>query len=127
MTDIKKVFIPAFISLLCISSYAIAADVVGEYKCSVFDPKKNSHYDEKLSITKTGDTYRVQFYPPDGTIPYILGTGIVNDNAFAILNWDPSSTWVGSELFLIKTDGSLDGTWATTNTTLLGTETCTKS
>lgn len=125
MRIFKKTFCIIFISSLCASAYSV--DIVGNYKCSVYDPKKNSHYEEKLIIAKTGDTYRLQYYPIDSSISYILGTGILIENALANISWDPSSNWVGTSLFAVKEDGSLDGTWATLNTSLVGTETCNKT
>lgn len=127
MRTLNQVFVATTLSLICVASYA---DVLGDYSCSVFDPKKNSHYTENLNISKTGATYRIQFFSPGTVIPYILGTGIMDSasNSISIVNWDAgSSTWVGAELFFAKPDGSLSGTWATTNQTLVGTEDCTKS
>lgn len=121
---LKKFFYAILLSTLTASVYA---DVVGNYKCSVFDPKKNSHYDENLTVAKTGDTYRLQYYPPDSSIPYELGTGILSGDAFAVISWDPTTTWSGPEVFAVKSDGSLEGTWATMGKTLLGTENCTKT
>lgn len=127
MKAIKSIFYATLISVICSNSYS--ADISGDYKCAVFDPKSNSHYDEKLNISKTGDTYRLQYYQVNSntSIPYLIGTGIVTGNALAAINWESGATWVGGSLFAIKPDGSLDGTWATANTTLVGTETCSKS
>lgn len=121
---LKKIFCSLLISQFC--GIVFAADITGDYKCSIYDPKKNSHYNENINIASTGETYRLQYYPPNSSMSYILGTGLVTGDALAVVNWEPSSNWVGVTLFAIKPDGSLDGTWATIDKNLVGTETCSK-
>lgn len=127
MRIIKSIFYVSLLSLISTLGFAASGDLSGSYKCSVFDPKNNSHYTENIAISKTSDTYRIQVYQANPALPYILGTGVVSGNALGVISWEPSSTWVGTALFAIKPDGSLDGTWATSATNLVGTETCTKS
>lgn len=123
---IKLIFSLILFSFYCLSAFA-ASEITGRYKCSVFDPKNNSHYDETLTVEKTGDTYRMLYYSsPDSTAPYIMGTGILTENSFASFNWSPSESWRGIALFAVK-DNSLDGTWATLNKQQVGTETCNKT
>src|SRR5579885_1115785 len=124
------------LGLLLISTYSPAfatpADISGNYQCTYYDLGDTSKmYTEKMTIKKNGTVYNVQVFGKDAVIPYELGTAIFNtevDNAFAFVFWNiKDSTTYGSEIFVIKSDGSLDGAFSyNNNNNKPGIETCTK-
>lgn len=149
MKAFKKVFVAAAISALTIISYAVATaqpamtsststptkttskDISGTYKCSGYDPYDKTNYNENIVFKKTDETYSIQLIHDDSVVPYNLGTGVMSknvDNAIALVYWDPQKpTTMGTELFEIKSDGSLDGVWTSSGTKVIGTELCSKT
>lgn len=126
MGKLKEIFFSTLICSVSANVFAVS-DITGDYKCAVYDPKKNSHYNEKMTIAKTDKTYRLQYYLNDSPTAYILGTAVLTDNALAAISWNASPpNWMGATLFVVKPDGSLDGTWVTIYADLIGTETCSK-
>lgn len=113
--------------IILIFTNAYSASIVGKYKCSIHDYDENSRYERDLTIAKTGKTYRLQYYSSDNSsIPDMLGTGVLDGNAFAAINWKPSSEWIGPFLFIVKEDGLLEGTWSSTQSKTVNTEICKK-
>jgi|SRR5579885_1809417 hypothetical protein len=123
----KKIFLISLCSLLSINAFA---DVAGNYQCTRTDPN-NSNTSYPLSITKTGDTYTLQWADANG-FPTVYGTGVLisanSGSALSVVYWDSKDSNVfGGEVFAVKPDGSLSGTWALQSTNKLGTEACKKS
>lgn len=149
MKAFNRVFLAAAISMLAITAYAVAQsqsntmptntsasdksgkDISGSYKCSGYDPYDKTNYNETIVFKKTGDTYSIQLIHEDSVVPYNLGTGVMSkdvNNAIALVYWDPQKpTTMGTELFEIKADGSLEGIWTSSGTKVTGTEMCTKT
>lgn len=133
MTVLNKISLLAACGFLsCTSVLASPPDISGTYMCTGSDPfTPNNAFSEKLVITKNGDTYGVKAIPTGNTFPYFSGTAIVNkniNNAFAGVYWnieDPSG--FGTELFTVKSDGSLDAVFVGYGRDKVGTETCTKA
>lgn len=114
------------------STIANAPDISGTYTCTGQDPLSTPpEFSEKLILKSNGDTYSVKAISTNSVIPWGLGTAIFKkdvNNAFAYVYWnlkDPTS--FGSELFIIKPDGSLDGVFSDNNKNKPATETCTKA
>lgn len=104
------------------------SNLVGEYKCNRTDAMGRTTQ-APLSISGTGETYTLQWANPNG-YPLMYGTGVMTkgmDNAMSVVFWDAKNTEVyGNELFVLKSDGSLSGTFVLQSDTKLGSETCTK-
>lgn len=120
----KNIFYFLIINLIFVNAYS--ATITGNYKCLIHDFDENSRYEKKLTIAKTGQTYRLQYYPIDSSIVDMLGTGVLEDNIFAAINWKPSSKWIGPSHFVVKENGSLVGTWTSLHSHLVGTQICNK-
>ncbi len=131
MNAIYKLILTVSLSSLAMAAFA-DADFSGTYSCNGNDPNSTPPaFKENIIFKKTGSTYSVQLIHSGSVFPYNLGTGVVNKdipNAIAYVYWDPKSpTTMGSEIFIVNSDGSLDGVYADSNKTKSGTETCTKS
>jgi hypothetical protein len=114
------------------NSGGTGGDVSGTYKCSGYDPYDKTNYTENIVLKKNGDsTYNVQLIHSDSVVPYNLGTGVAMqgvNNAISYTYWDPQKpTVMGTEIFEVKPDGSLVGSWTSSGTNWVGTENCTKS
>lgn len=114
------------IIIFSIYSNLCYGDITGNYKCSYYDPKKNSNIEQTLTISKTSETYRLQYYPINSVVSEFLGTGILKDNILASIDWNAATEWVGASLFAVKENDILEGTWATLNSNVTGTITCKK-
>lgn len=117
--------------LTCVTTFAAAPDISGNYTCTGNDPSSNPpNYTDNLVIKKNGDVYNIRFLHTDSTIPYLLGTGIFNkgiDNVLSLIYWNPSNMGGATEVFVIKPDGSLDGYFAENSKSIAGSEICKKS
>lgn len=112
-------------------AYGATSEISGTYKCSGTDPLlTNPSFKEKLVIKKNNGTYKVDIVETSGVIPYWYATAIVNkeiEDVFAFVYWDPKKPNVkGSELLIIKPDGSLDGVFADANKNVSGKVICRK-
>ena len=137
MRGIHKILIASALYLITIISYAAATttptttptttggDISGNYKCSGYDPYDKTNYNENLVFTKNGDTYNVQLIHSDSVVPYNLGTGLASNdgsNTVGMVYWDPQKPATnGTELFEIKSDGSINGVWTSSGTKDVGT------
>lgn len=138
MNTFNKFTFASTLGLLAMLAYAVpsvaaAPDISGTYKCSYHDPSSTPNDGtESIVLKKTGDTYMVKMISNGNTIPYDFGTGVFSkdmDDTFSYVYWnlkDPSGNF-GSQLFIIKSDGSLDGVFSNNGENKPGTETCTKS
>ena len=118
--------------MMSVSAFSAAAnlpDVTGNYQCQGYDPYGKSNYSNPVSVTKNGETYSFQWLSSKG-YPFILGTGVFNknvNNVISVVFWDPKKAdYFGTELFEIKSDGSLQAFWTLQAENLIGTESCTK-
>lgn len=106
-----------------------SASIVGSYACKGHDPINNNDYNNKLSVTKTGDTYSFQWTDDNG-YPMAYGTGILNTNLKNIITVgfvDAKATdRKGILIYQISGDGSLQARWTLKTETKVGTETCKK-
>ena len=129
MEAMKRMILSLILGLVAGQTYA-AGDISGSYKCSGYDPYDKTNYTESIVFKKAGSAYSIQLIHSDSVVPYNLGTGVMNkdvNNAMGLVYWDPQKpTTMGTELFEIKSDGSLDGVWTSSGTKWIGTETCTK-
>jgi len=90
------------VAALLISTVAASADPVGSYSVVGSNPGNGAHYSGSVSISKTGDTYRVVW--TIGGTQYV-GTGIGNHDFLAVSYRSDNSTG----LALYGADG---GNWA---------------
>lgn len=139
MNAINKILLTVSLSTFTLLAYAAdpaaatgSSDVSGTYTCVGHDPSSTPpDFNENIVFKKNGDAYSVQLIHTGSVFPYNLGTAVMSKsipNAIAYVYWDPKSTsTMGSQLFVINADGSLDGVYADSNKTKVGTETCTKS
>lgn len=128
MKSIIKLSLISILSLVCIN--ALAGSVVGNYKCNRMDPTSNSTVTYPLSVSSTGDTYTFQWMGTNN-YPVTYGTGVslkdVN-NVISVVFWDAKdNTSFGNEMFVLQSDGSLNGKYVMQSDTKVNTETCTKS
>lgn len=140
---IRSIYLISALSLFAITAYADNAaptptpaptttstpNLVGNYKCTRTDAS-NNNTSYPLSITKTGDTYTLEWDSSNGD-PQMYGTGIVHPNMTNVLAssfWDLKNSDIsGVEIFSIKPDGSLSANWTLQSSKDVGSETCTKS
>jgi hypothetical protein len=74
-------FVIAIVALVASAASALAADPVGSYTVEGTNLGGGTHYAGTVSITKTGDTYRV-IWVVGGT--RYIGTGIGDKNFIAV-------------------------------------------
>lgn len=107
------------------SAFAANSSFVGNYKCTRSDNKTSP-----LTVSSTGETLNFQWTNDNG-YPVMYGTGVMTksmNNIASVVFWDvKDNTKYGNELFEVKSDGSLAGTWTMQSDNVTGTETCTKS
>jgi hypothetical protein len=120
-----------FTSSIFAASTPVPPNIVGTYKCKYHDPSSTPpDSSETITFEQNGDTIRVKQIATDSVIPYAVGIGLYNktvNNAFSYIYWlqrSPNVTNV--QFFMIKPDGSLEGTFAQSNKSKSGTEVCTK-
>jgi len=94
-----------------------AAGVAGKYTGSGTNPEGGS-YECDVTVSRKGDAYGVMWYF-DGALGY-EGTGILKGNTFVVGYAGPQG--YGVVAYVVKRDGSLDGTWAGKGSTKVGTE-----
>lgn len=135
MTKMIKFLLVTVLSLTILSYMSIAKssprDITGTYRCKGHDPYlTNPNFTENLILKKNGDSYKVELIGVDNAIPSNLGIAIFNkniDNAFAFVYWRPANPDTkGIQFMIIKPDGSLNGTYANSNSKVIGTEVCKK-
>lgn len=104
-------------------------DFSGTYKCDGYDPyNKNNYSYSHATFTKNDNVYNVQWQDDNGN-PVMLGTGIMNSNvpdAIAILYSSPKKDYYILGLYKKNADGTLQSTWVSGGSKLIGTETCKK-
>ena len=104
-------------------------DISGNYQCQGYDPYGKSNYANPVTITRNGNTFTFQWLTTKG-YPFILGTGVFNtdlNNAVSVVFWDPKKAdYFGTEIFVIKPDGSMSANWTLQGENQVGTESCTK-
>jgi hypothetical protein len=93
------------------------ADVAGSYTGSGTNPD-GSGYDTEVVITKTGQTYSVQWYF-DGNLGYD-GVGIMKNGLFCVGFANPDG--YGVVVYEVGDDGSLVGVWTGPGAEKLGSE-----
>ncbi len=96
------------------------ADVAGTYTGSGTNPD-GSKYDTEVVITKTGQSYSVQWYF-DGNLGY-AGVGIMKNGLFCVGYASPDG--YGVVVYEVMDDGSLEGIWTGPGAQTLGSETLT--
>jgi len=116
--------------LIAVTAYAdnaSSSNILGNYKCQRIEGSNTNSY--PVSITKTGDTYTIEWTDSAGN-PLMYGTGVIHPNLPNVLSssfWNISNTdMLGIEIFNIKSDGSLQADWVTQSGKTSGSETCTK-
>lgn len=134
-TVIKIILATAFCMLTTIASAdptASTPDISGTYKCKWHDPNSTpSDGTETIVYKKVGDAFSGKIIEGSDTKPYFYATAFFNKDvtdSFSDVYWnvkDPTS--FASEIFVIQSDGSLDGVFLTNNGTKPGSETCVKS
>ena len=111
------------------STPSSAPDISGNYQCQGYDPFGKSNYSNPVTITKRGSTFNFQWLNQKG-YPFLLGTGVMHPdigNMVSVVFWDPKKAeYFGTEVFAIKSDGSMSATWTVQGEDQVGTETCTK-
>ena len=140
MKAINKISLTTVLGILtilaCTSSIAAGApDISGTYTCTGQDPYQvppsPPAFSEKIVLKKNGDAYVLQTFSVDSSVPWDYGTAIFNkdiNDSFTYVYWlVKDSTKYGSELMIIKPDGSLDGVFMDNGKNKIGTETCTKA
>lgn len=117
------------LAMLSSNSFAVSTStpLAESYQCHrTGGSNKATSY--PLSVKTTGSTYTFEWMANGKTALY--GTGVVHPkrtNVITVVFWDPNNPDnYGIELFEVKSDGSLNSTWALQSGTELGTETCTK-
>lgn len=96
--------------------YLSAGSIGGTYTVEGMNPGGKGEYKGTVTITQQGSIYRLQWNVGNT----FSGIGIVQDNVLAV-------TWVGGAgagvvAYTIKSDGSLEGVWASSKDTELGKE-----
>ncbi|KTC89629.1 hypothetical protein OQJ18_08395 [Fluoribacter dumoffii] len=150
-TAIKNVYLVTALSLSTLSAYADnpsssttntsttstetssttsgTSSVLGNYQCQRADASNNTA-SYPMSITKTGDTYTLEWDSSAGD-PVLYGTGVMHPNATNVIAasfWDPRKPdTIGIQMIEVKSDGSLQSNWVLQSDNQIGTETCTKS
>ena len=99
---------------LAVSAFA---DVAGTYTGSGTNPD-GSKYDTEVVITKTGQTYNVQWFL-NGNLGYD-GVGIMKNGLFCVGYANPEG--YGVVVYEIQDDGSLQGIWTGGGGQSLGSE-----
>lgn len=106
----------AAVALLFSATLAFAADPVGTYNVEGNNPGGGSQYRGTVTITKTGETYRV-IWVVGGT--RYIGTGIGNKDFLAVSYQSGNS----SGLALYGADGgNWKGVWTTSSGDKMGAE-----
>ena len=106
----------ATVVMLLNVAVAYAADPVGKYTVSGTNPGGNGQYSGTVSVTKTGETYRVIWIV--GGTQYV-GTGIGDKNFLAVSYKSGNSS--GLALYG-ATGGNWQGVWAFSGARQIGTE-----
>lgn len=102
--------------LLWSATLAFAADPIGNYSVEGTNPGGNGSYRGKVSVTKTGETYRVVWVV--GNTRYI-GTGIGDKNFIAVSYKSGNDT--GLALYGAE-GGNWTGVWAYSGARQVGAE-----
>lgn len=106
----------AAVALLCGTALAFAANPVGSYRITGTNPGGGSTYHGSVSVTRTGQTYRVVWVI--GGKRY-TGTGIGNREGLAVSYRSGNATGVA----LYGADGgNWEGVWAYAGGRRMGTE-----
>lgn len=120
----KALILISILSLMSFSALA-ASPIVGNYKCQRSDNKS-----APLTVSATGETFTFQWTNDKG-YPIMYGTGVMTkgmNNVASVVFWDTKdNSNYGNELFEVKSDGSLEGTFTMQSDDKVGQETCTKS
>jgi hypothetical protein len=104
-------------AFLCLAAVAPAwADPSGTYKVSGINLDGTTKYDGSVTLTQTGDTFKVVWTFGDTTV---TGTAIGNDDVLSV--GYASGTNSGVALFTSK-DGNWEGVWSYLGQTKLGSE-----
>jgi hypothetical protein len=113
-----------FMAIGLVTSGAYAADIAGEYAVVGQAPKTGKEYAGTVTITKTGDVYKVSW--DIGGKGYV-GTGILVDDVLSVAYTDEAKTWFGIVAYQIKSDGAvLEGKWTGAGATAVGGEVLTR-
>jgi len=102
--------------------------LIGKYQCAGHDPNKNTDYSNPVIISKLDNAYSFKWLNSSGAA-YNYGTGFFNKdlNAMSVVFWAPANpNFIGTMLYTVKPDGSLQGIWTIQQTTTVGTENCKK-
>lgn len=109
-------FLAVTAALVWSAAAAFAADPVGKYTVKGTNPGGDGKYSGTVSVTKTGDTYRV-IWVVDGT--RYIGTGIGDKNFMAVSYKSGNDTG----LALYGSDGgNWEGVWTYAGGKQIGTE-----
>ncbi len=124
----KRVLGAFSITMIALFSLPLHADdISGTYKCSGYDPFVKASYNADLTVSKTGDTYRLQWGTGGKDF---AGTGMISKqftNAIAAEYWNPSNqNNSGVILYKIQPDNTLEGDWTVSDQSMIGNETCKK-
>ncbi len=109
-------FLAIVTALLISTAAAFAADPVGSYNVTGTNPGNGSHYRGTVSVTRTGDTYRVVWVV--GGTRYV-GTGLGDKNFLAVSYRSGNDTG----LALYGSDGgNWEGVWTYAGGRQIGSE-----
>lgn len=147
MKAIKRVILATAISTLALTAYAAdttskdtsaaqapayvspGPDISGNYTCSGWDPFGKTNFNSTVTVTKNGDTYSFQWL--SNGYPYNLGTGVYHKDVkdvMSVVFWNPKKPdYFGTEVFNVKSDGSMTADWTVQAESQVGTENCTKN
>ncbi|HVV94796.1 MAG TPA: hypothetical protein VHD15_15395 [Hyphomicrobiales bacterium] len=105
--------------LLASTALALAAGPVGTYSVKGTNPgKPDSPYSGTVTVTQTGDTYRVKWEIGDDSY---TGTGIGSDKFLAV-TYSGGDDQTGLALYAPNASGVWEGIWTYAGSKTIGTE-----
>jgi hypothetical protein len=104
-------------TILLFSCGIAFADPVGHFSVAGANPGGEGKYSGDVTVTKTGDTFKVVWHVGDDTY---IGTGIGSKDFIAVSYKSGNDT--GLALYAEQGDGSWSGFWTYAGGTKIGTE-----
>lgn len=117
MALFKHTLLAAFL-LLIFASTAMALDLSGEYSVQVTSYEDGEIYQGQAKVSRMADVYVVVWNFDD---QLYTGTGLLQDNSFAVVYDDPNSS-AGLALYKVLPSGELKGIYTNMGQTAAGTE-----
>ncbi|MEP6482968.1 MAG: hypothetical protein ABJB01_00875 [Rudaea sp.] len=113
----RSTFAALVVASLCVNAHAAGPGLAGSYHIHGTNPDGRP-YEGALHIEQKGETYALT-WDSGGTTH---GVGVLHDGKLVVGYGDPAC---GVVAYKAQTSGTLDGRWAMSNSTQLGTETAT--